>query len=935
MKRISQCCLIFIILLSIVAGDVSAATGYNVGPREYELTSEFCTVSQNAQVSDNVIVFAENGSVTYDFYLIFNAASISFTYSASENVVLSVDCGNAFPYMVNLPASDTEGDIYTFAFTDALGKSYSEPKGERLFTFAASSAMQLHSVTFNKETIETADSYENFFLCDLSEDEQAIQTAVIVDQKASMLMVNGARRYINSQDTRETALTYKGRIYLPVHTLARALGYYYEDAPEKMYTLMRHENIEFCFTPDEAYKEVIGHGKENISDLRVYRNGITYLPLRVFAEALGKTVGYKEGIAVIDDKFSVADIINKRYSYINELFIPFRSYGVTLNEYHVAQTENASDANVGSVNSPFKTLARASEVARAGDTIIVHKGVYREILAPKNNGIPTAPIIFRAADGEKVVISATEEISNFTLQGDGIYTAELDWDLGDGRNQIFYQNESLVEARYPNESDVDESRALMIEDADEPYSILWPVAGDFSVAEDESLGESNTGSIKVTSDTLLNQEDDYWKGAYFVSMHGHGWSLHDARVESSTYGELTVTDMSRYFWPQAYDSDKWKYGYLSGHINALDAQGEWIIQDGTLYIIPPDGADTDNLTVEVKKRQLVADLSNCKYVQLKGFETIGGSIKMNNSEMCVLDGLKMSYLNHYIIGMDQHSGFIDDGNVNNPDGAPSRGEVGIYVGGKDNVIVNNTMNYAAAAAIYGVGRNIYIENNIIKECGYAGSYVSGLYFTTESWKADNTPRGGNSVYGNTVYRAGRAAIQFTRAAGGTILPHLPSEIAYNDFHDGTLTSLDTGIVYSYYVLLGHEKLFTNYHHNYVYYTIDQQNPYQMGIFHDGGSQNANVYNNVVFTTSENTWYNGSIISPDLRENAMQKYSIFSATSSESYAHCPEWNNAITDTVVGGPSALAKEHFPDQKPFYAGAGQNNTVNRINCDDYFAD
>lgn len=931
MKKIARSGLILILLLSLFAGTVSADVGYNIGPRTYALTAEYCVSQTAASVSDEGVVFQAGGSVSYDFYLIFNAASVTFTYTAAADTEITVDSGNAAEYSVTLPAGT---DSATLTFTDAAGADYSEPKGERSVTLTADKAVTLQAITFNKEMIHTIANYDDLFLCDLSEEEQAIETAVIIDQRASMLLVNGAKRYINNEASAETALTYNGRIYLPVHTLARALGYYYEDVPEKSYTLMRHDEFEFCFMPAESYKEVFGEEKQTITDPRIYKDGETYLPLRLFAEATGKTVGYKNGVAVIDDKFTVKKVLNSYFEYVDGLFSPFRAAETEGSVYHVAQSAAASDENTGTKDAPFRTLAKASAVAKAGGIVIVHAGTYRETLTPQNNGTPTAPIIFQAAEGEEVILSAAEQVSGFTAQEGGIYTASVSWDLGAGRNQVFYQGDSLVEARYPNVSNVGTDRAILIKDDSEPYSPLWPVAGDFSVAEneDESLTE---GSTKVTSTTLLNQEEeDYWKGAYFVSMHGHGYALHNARVSASKKGELTLTDTSKFFWPVADDDDKLKYGYLAGHIHALDVPGEWVLQDETLYLIPPKGADTANLTVEVKQRQLVADLSNAEYVQLKGFSTIGGSIKMNNSKMCVLNGLNMSYLNHYIIGKDQHSGFIDDADVRDSNGAPARGEVGIYVGGSDNAIINCSMSYAAAAAVYGVGQHIYIENNVIKECGYAGSYVAGLFFTSEAWKPDKTPRGGHSIYGNTVYRAGRSVLQFTRAAEGALMPHMPSEIAYNDFHDGTLTSLDTGITYAYFVLMGHEKLFTAYHHNYVYYTLPQQNPHQMGIFHDGGTENVNVYNNVVFTTSENTWFNGA--APDeYRDEAMQKYGIFSALAEASYSHCPKWNNSVIDTVAGGPGALTKDQFPDEKPFYAGAGQNTAGNRLNCNAYFTD
>lgn len=45
-------------------------------------------------------------------------------------------------------------------------------------------------------------------------------------------------------------------------------------------------------------------------------------------------------------------------------------------EYHVAK--NGSDCNIGTREAPFVTIQKAADTAKAGDRVIVHKGVYRE-----------------------------------------------------------------------------------------------------------------------------------------------------------------------------------------------------------------------------------------------------------------------------------------------------------------------------------------------------------------------------------------------------------------------------------------------------------------------------------------------------------------------------------------------------------------------------
>ncbi|MFA5629841.1 MAG: carbohydrate-binding protein, partial [Dehalococcoidales bacterium] len=323
--------------------------------------------------------------------------------------------------------------------------------------------------------------------------------------------------------------------------------------------------------------------------------------------------------------------------------------------------------------------------------------------------------------------------------------------------------------------------------------------------------------------------------------------------------------------------------------------------------------------VEAKRRQLVADIADRRYVKIEGISTIGGGVRMNNSEMCVLDGLDMHYISHYIDGGDQREGFIDrPRNNTDQNGAPPRGEMGIYVGGTDNIIVNNIIDHSAASGIYATGLYTYIENNALNDCGYMGSYISGINLFTEAWNSPNHPRGGYAIFNNTVYNCGRSTFNVSRSqqAGYGLVPFIPYEVAFNDFHDGILTSLDTGLTYEYYTLQGHDKLKSSMHHNLVYYTVapEEKNAFCMGIYHDGGTQGIDTYNNVVFTTQQDTVFTYG--------------EVFVQPLPAAVANHDVWNNSTLHVVEGGVAALKEEHYPNGQPFYAGArleGEKYLVN----------
>ena len=81
-------------------------------------------------------------------------------------------------------------------------------------------------------------------------------------------------------------------------------------------------------------------------------------------------------------------------------------------KYHVSKTGN--DFNKGSASEPFLTISKAAQMAESGDTVIVHEGIYREWVKPSNGGLSSLkPVIYEAANGEKVVIKGSERIDTW------------------------------------------------------------------------------------------------------------------------------------------------------------------------------------------------------------------------------------------------------------------------------------------------------------------------------------------------------------------------------------------------------------------------------------------------------------------------------------------------------------------------------------------
>lgn len=92
--------------------------------------------------------------------------------------------------------------------------------------------------------------------------------------------------------------------------------------------------------------------------------------------------------------------------------------------YHVSK--NGSLHAAGTAEAPFLTIQQAAELARAGDTVIVHEGIYREWVRPMNGGISEQKrITYMAAPGEHVEITGAEIIEKWENVQKNVYKTEL------------------------------------------------------------------------------------------------------------------------------------------------------------------------------------------------------------------------------------------------------------------------------------------------------------------------------------------------------------------------------------------------------------------------------------------------------------------------------------------------------------------------------
>jgi parallel beta-helix repeat protein len=132
--------------------------------------------------------------------------------------------------------------------------------------------------------------------------------------------------------------------------------------------------------------------------------------------------------------------ISKQIAFFLLLFYAFT--GTAQQAYVVDQNHRrASDIRGdGTAKRPFKTISRAALVAKAGDTVLVYAGVYRERVAPAHGGERGKPVVYMAPEDQEVFIKGSNVWKNRWNNLDGnknIYRSPLPLDELQKYNPFF------------------------------------------------------------------------------------------------------------------------------------------------------------------------------------------------------------------------------------------------------------------------------------------------------------------------------------------------------------------------------------------------------------------------------------------------------------------------------------------------------------------
>ncbi|MCE4026253.1 right-handed parallel beta-helix repeat-containing protein [Microbacterium sp. Au-Mic1] len=466
-----------------------------------------------------------------------------------------------------------------------------------------------------------------------------------------------------------------------------------------------------------------------------------------------------------------------------------------------------SDSAAGTAAAPFRTIQKCASVATAGDICEIQGGVYRETITPAQSGTSTAPITFRAAAGQQVIVSGADPVAGWTLTSGNIYTAPITLN-DDTRQQLFINDAMFNRAR-------------------------WPNAGSDLLHAPLAFADGGTTTSTLV-DAALPTIAGGWTGANLHVWAGSAWMSATGTVTSTSAGSvgysgansecggglsfLCVSSGTRY--------------YLDGVRGALDSAGEWFYDKvaHSVSLWAPGGGIPTGVTM--KQRQWAFDLSGRSFIQVSGLGLQAASVlTTDTSSDNVLDSLDIHYVSHFDT--------IPIPNVSDDSVAAAHLLTsGIILNGTRNQLRNSTITGSAGNGVSIQGTANRVDNNLISEINYMGTWSAGVYI-----------RGQNEVVTrNTIFDTGRDGITANYLGDGIYgsahTDFTGNEISYNEIFSWGVMNEDSGGIYS---CCGTDMSGGSIKYNYVHdnNARGRVGSAGSGIMLDNGSKNMSVHHNVV------------------------------------------------------------------------------------------
>jgi Carbohydrate binding module (family 6)/Right handed beta helix region/Dolichyl-phosphate-mannose-protein mannosyltransferase len=512
--------------------------------------------------------------------------------------------------------------------------------------------------------------------------------------------------------------------------------------------------------------------------------------------------------------------------YVLQPAAPMTAVGAP-RSYYVAT--RGFDDDAGTLTAPFRTIQRCADIAEPGDTCFIRAGVYRETVSPAHSGTEVAPIFIMPYNKEIVTIDGSEPLADWSAYRGQIYQAVAFPNPALAGNQVFVDGVMLPEARWPNTG-------------------LDPMLPSWATA-----GPGTAGG--VLDDPNLPAID--WAGATAHIWGGTDPFVHQtAVVSASAPGHVTLAGLRPELCPIVCLGPGANY-YLTGVLAALDSPTEWFYDAGThrVYLWAAGDANPNQLNVSMKQRTYALELQGRSYIHVVGLKLFASSILIDDSSAHnVVEGIEADCISHYTTLPPPAAGLVvADKSSDYAAIVPAHAaDSGLIINGTHNVVRDSLLAYSAGNGVLLAGSYNTVDNNVIHDVGYMGSYATAVYVVGHH----------QTVTNKTIYNTARDGVTVDWHLAG--LAFLFNTIAHNDISRFGMLSVDAGGIYLCCSLDGSG---TTIAYNMIH---DPANPSPSAklaaLYPDNGSSHFLFHHNVVWDTvssvaanggPNNVWYNNT------------------------------------------------------------------------------
>jgi alpha-L-arabinofuranosidase len=291
--------------------------------------------------------------------------------------------------------------------------------------------------------------------------------------------------------------------------------------------------------------------------------------------------------------------------------------------YHVSQNHSlASDDNDGSEEHPFRTINHAAQLVKPGERVLIHAGIYRELVRPRFSGEgPDRMIAYEAAPGDQVILRGSRVLNTkWRLAVDPVHDSPNATEgASDRKKSTFPPNiyskqlwmtrlpEDLFQDGYfpfrtPNMTD--EEQALM------PWAEKWKGRIPYSLPRGLLFQEGRRMVQMGTFEDLVRLPGSYWVSpdGETVRIHPYGGGDPNEQLFEAAVQQYIIqpqTEHMGFIRVSGLTLEHCANGFLRSGVGALFAMGghHWIIEGNTVRHINSLGIEVGDQAYERQDRR--------------------------------------------------------------------------------------------------------------------------------------------------------------------------------------------------------------------------------------------------------------------------------------------------------------------------------------------